>query len=570
MDKKKGFSIPTTTLLVVSLLAGGSAWHTPLITQQASAAEAKVEKPFIPYYGYGPTYVQPASIKELFPTPDIDFGTPGFQPDKVAFTSQEEMVAYITKLVKGNKQAKLVSIGTSLEGRDIPLLIFSKDPDRVKGDKKKPLIWLQAQIHGNEPAAGESALVIAKWLAEGKLGADLLDKVNVIIVPRINPDGSYAFKRYIGTDLDANRDYMKVEYPEVRAIHQAIDEYQPDVVLDAHEYGVNYSQFADIGEKGANSSYDVLISSAKNLNIPESLRKMADQLLLPEVEKALDQEKLTHHPYFTLAKTKEGTVVATEGSTETRIGRNALGLKNTLTYLVETRGIGIGRADFERRVYSQVITHATFIQSAAAHADEIKAAVAEARQEISDKGRRADDNDKIVVQSENKLVPDQKLVVVDLAAAKRVEAPIDWVSSTDAYPVLERERPTAYIMPPAYHDIAKKLQLLGVEVSKLSKEATVTVESYTVAENKVNTIYENGHFTNRVTTNVEEKTKTFPAGSYVFSMGQPNANFIALAMEPESVDSYVTFNFIPVEKGDEVPVYRYMLEQPLPAKPLEK
>ncbi|MED4781518.1 M14 family metallocarboxypeptidase [Brevibacillus choshinensis] len=566
MDKKIGYTISTTALLVLSLLAGGSSWHAPLLVNPASAAEAKEEKPFVPYYGYGPSYVQPAAIKELFPTPDIDFGTPGFQNDKVAFTSQEEMVTYITKLVKGNKHAKLVYIGTSLEGREIPLLIFSKDPDRVKADKEKPLIWLQAQIHGNEPAAGESALVIAKWLTEEKLGTDLLDKVNVIVVPRINPDGSYAFKRYIGTDLDANRDYMKVEYPEVQAIHRAIGEYEPDVVLDAHEYGVNYSQFANVGEKGANSSYDVLISSAKNLNIPESLRKMSDQLLLPEVEKALDQEKLAHHPYFTLAKTKEGKVIATEGSTETRIGRNALGLKNTLTYLVETRGIGIGRADFERRVYSQVITHATFIQSTAAHAVEIKAAVAQARQEITEKGSKANDNDKIIVVSENKLVPDQKLVVVDLAEAKRVDAPIDWVSSTDAYPVLERERPTAYIMPPGYHDIAKKLEQLGVEISTLSKETTVTVESYTVADNKVNTTYENGHFTNEVTTNVEKKTKTFPAGSYVFHMGQPNANFIALAMEPESMDSYVTFNFIPVEKGDEVPVYRYMLEKSLPVR----
>ncbi|WP_244297128.1 hypothetical protein [Brevibacillus antibioticus] len=47
-------------------------------------------------------------------------------------------------------------------------------------------------------------------------------------------------------------------------------------------------------------------------------------------------------------------------------------------------------------------------------------------------------------------------------------------------------------------------------------------------------------------------------------MAQPNASFIVLALEPESVDSYVTFSFLPVEKSDEVPVYRYMLEQPLP------
>ncbi|GIO09152.1 hypothetical protein J31TS6_51800 [Brevibacillus reuszeri] len=562
MGKKIGVAV--STALIMSMFASGSATPTMFAASKAQAAEAKTEKQFIPYYGYGPSYVQPETIQALFPIPEIDFETPAFQTGKVAFTSQQEMIDYITKLATGNKQMKLVTIGTSLEGRDIPLLLFSKDLNSIKKNKDKPLIWLQAQIHGNEPAAGESALVIAKWLAEEKLDTDLLDKVNIAIVPRINPDGSYGFKRYIATDLDANRDYMKVEYPEVQAIHKAINEYEPDIILDAHEYGVNYSQFANVGPKGAISSYDVLISSAKNLNIPESLRKMSDNLLLADVQKALDQEELSHHAYFTLAKGKDGKVTATEGSTETRIGRNALGLKNTLTFLVETRGIGIGRDDFERRVYSQAVTHSSFIQSAAAHANEIKTAVASARQEITEKGRKANDNDKIVIVSENKRVPDQSLMVVDLATAKKVSAPIDWVSSTDAFPVLERERPTAYLMPPAYHDIASKLEQLGVKVSKLAQDTTVPVESYTVSENKVNTTYENGHFTNQVTTNVSEQTKTFPAGSYVFQMDQPNANFIALALEPESVDSYVAFNFIAVEKGDEVPIYRYMLEQALP------
>ncbi|WP_244297130.1 hypothetical protein [Brevibacillus antibioticus] len=61
------------------------------------------------------------------------------------------------------------------------------------------------------------------------------------------------------------------------------------------------------------------------------------QLLLADVQKVLDKEQLSHHASYTLAKGKDGKVTATEGCTETRIGRNALGLKNTLTFLVETR-----------------------------------------------------------------------------------------------------------------------------------------------------------------------------------------------------------------------------------------
>ena len=169
------------------------------------------------------------------------------------------------------------------------------------------MIWIQGQIHGNEPAAGESTLVMAQMIAEGKLG-DVLDQVNIAIVPRVNPDGSYNFKRYIATNLDANRDYIKVEYPEVQLINQAVNDYQPEVVLDTHEYTVNSSLLKKYGDKGSIASYDLLISPAKNLNIPEQLRKASEDLLLPEVQKVLDKEKLTHHDYYTLGTNDSGKI----------------------------------------------------------------------------------------------------------------------------------------------------------------------------------------------------------------------------------------------------------------------
>ncbi|WP_246197434.1 M14 family metallopeptidase [Cytobacillus depressus] len=533
---------------------------------QEKAYSCEDQSEFTPYYGKGPSYVQPENIAHLFPKPAMQFQTPGFEKGKVAFTSQEEMMSFLKKLANKNKQVHLDIIGKSLEGRDIPILVFSTDKlKEVKNNSKKPLVWIQGQIHGNEPAASESNLVVAQLLAEGKLG-DVLDKVNVVIVPRINPDGSYYFQRQIATNLDANRDYMKVEYPEVQAVFKAFNEYQPEVVLDAHEYTVNSSSLKPYGEKGSVSSYDLLISSAKNLNIPEQLRNASDQLLLPEVQKELDKEKLTHYDYYTLSTNKDGKLVATEGSTETRNGRNALGLKNTLTYLIETRGINIGRADFERRVYAQTIAQTNFITATAKNAQTIKNLVKDAREEVIAKGKRVNDNDKIVIQSKNKLIKDQTLVVVDLAKGERTAIPIDWVDSTEAYATLERERPTAYIMPPAYHDIARKLQILGVEVKKLDKPVTLSIESYKVTNNKVSTTLENGHYTKEVTTEISTKNKQFPKGSYVFSMAQANANFIASALEPESIDSYVTFNFIPVQKGDEIPIYRYLKEDKLLVK----
>ncbi|WP_144527585.1 M14 family metallocarboxypeptidase [Peribacillus simplex] len=520
---------------------------------------------FTPYYGNGPSYIQPDNLSHLFPDPNVSFNTPAFKQNKIAFTSQEEMLDHIKSLSHKYKNIQFKTIGKSTEGRDIPMLLFSKDSKRPNKSSHKPLIWIQGQIHGNEPASGESTLVLAQWLAEGKLG-DVLDRVNVAIVPRVNPDGSYYFKRYTANDMDANRDYLKVEYPEVQTIHQSIDDYEPEVILDVHEYTVNPAPLKKVGANGSIASYDLLISSAKNLNIPKQLRKASDELLLPNVFKALEKEKLSYHDYYTLATSDDGVLTATEGSTEARIGRNALGLKNTMTYLIETRGINIGRTDFKRRVFAQATAQAAFIKTAAEQATKVKKAVKQAETEVVQKGRKANDNDKIVITSENKMVKDQKLTVVDLAKAKMADASIDWLDSTDAYPTLVRDRPTAYILPPEYKNIAKKLQLLGVEVKKLKKPMKIAVESYMVKDLKVSAELESGHSTREVTTTVTSTTRDFPKGSYVFDMAQPDANFIPLALEPEGIDSYVTFNFIPADKGKELPIYRYMQPSSLPVK----
>lgn len=520
---------------------------------------------FTPYYGTGPSYTQPDNLSYLFPVPNTSFKTPAFQQDRLAFTSQEEMKTFIKSLSHKNKNIQLKTIGQSTEGRDIPMLMFSKDTKKMQKHSKKPLIWIQGQIHGNEPAAGESTLVIAQWLAEGKLG-NVLDKVNIAIVPRVNPDGSYYFKRNTAENLDANRDYLKVEHPEVQTIHRAINAYEPEVILDVHEYTVNPGPLKNVGTNGSIASYDLLISSAKNLNIPQTLRKTSDELLLPKVFKTLKKENLSYHDYYTLATSEDGVLTATEGSTEARIGRNALGLKNTMSYLIETRGINIGRTDFKRRVFAQATAQAAFIKATADQASKVKKVVRQSENEVVRKGRNANDRDKIVIKSENKLIKGQKLTVIDLAKAKKVDTPIDWLDSTDAYPTLVRNRPTAYILPAEYKEVAKKLERLGVQVNRLKRTVTVPVESYKVTDLKVSEELENGHATKEVTTSVSTKKQSFAKGSYVFSMAQPDANFIALALEPEGIDSYVTFNFIPAIKGNELPVYRYMKQASLPVK----
>ncbi|MFB8733633.1 M14 family zinc carboxypeptidase [Bacillus sp. SL00103] len=129
------------------------------------------------------SYEQPASVKSSILSLTRRLIPPHFRkkekpsPRKKSFNNSCD-------IVRKSPYATQKQIGTSIEGRSIPALYFTKGSSYFS-TFKKPTIWLQAQIHGNEPASGESALVIAKRLA-GEQGERILNHVNIIIVPRIN------------------------------------------------------------------------------------------------------------------------------------------------------------------------------------------------------------------------------------------------------------------------------------------------------------------------------------------------------------------------------------------------
>ncbi|WP_257346937.1 M14 family metallopeptidase [Pseudalkalibacillus decolorationis] len=536
MLRKISLTLALLALMVVSIV--------PSITQAS----------FTPYYGK--EYSQPEQVLKLYPEPDVEFHSPAFEKEEKQFTTQEEMMAFLRQLDEKSNLVEMKVIGESIEGRKIPMLVFNKGAHT----KNKPTVWLQAQIHGNEPAAGESALVMANKLS-GEFGEKILDKVNVIIVPRVNPDGSYYYQRRTANGLDANRDHIKLELQENRAVHRALKKFHPEVVIQAHEYGVPY--FPEVGNQGGLTYHDITLLTGRNLNIPEKIRNMANELYIGNTLDTLTDEGFSSRTYYYPVGRKDGKTIIQEGGTDPRIGRNAFGLQPSFSFLVESRGIGIGRENFKRRVAGQITSHMSILETTADNAKKIKKIVFKAKKHIVKNGRKADDNDKIVVESKRKVFPNETLTVVDTEKGETVEIPVIYYSSLHSIPTLVRERPTAYIVPPEYEEVAEKLKIQGVEVKRLRKPVTLEVEGYTVTEQNIADEAYEGHYLNNVETEITTKKVHFPKGSYVYSMAQPQANLIAVTLEPESNDSYVTFNYIPADLGDQIPVYRYMQQKQL-------
>ena len=152
------------------------------------------------------------------------YTTPAFDGTDAAheFTTQDEMVAYMEEMDAQSDDMYLYSAGTTPNYKfDIPLAIFTETAipedatleeaaDLVNANGKTT-VWYQAQIHPNEPAAGEGALVVVTDLVTDPETAALLDDINIVVVPRINPDGSYLFSRATYDGFDMNRDHMSLK-----------------------------------------------------------------------------------------------------------------------------------------------------------------------------------------------------------------------------------------------------------------------------------------------------------------------------------------------------------------------
>ena len=152
----------------------------------------------------------------------------------------------------------------------------------------------------------------------------------------------------------------------------------------------------------------------------------------------------------------------------------------------------------------------------------------------------------------------QNFTFVDRRDGSIVQLPVDYYETRPAVANLTRSRPEAYLIPRTWVNVVKRLKILGLEVQTLDYDYHGVVETFNITSSSVaNSIFE-GHRLNTVSTKSITKETHLPAGSFLVSTRQQNAALAFMALEPESIDSYVNFNFIPMKVGDEYPIYRLL------------
>jgi hypothetical protein len=483
---------------------------------------------------FDPTRVakMPDAVAVRYPEPPHIYATPSLNAGRTDFASHEEVLAYLRQLAStSGGWLRMGLIGQSQQGRDIPLLQLSSPAGFVQD---RPTVLIVGQQHGNEPAGGEAALAIAEQLVTKH--RSLLERVNILILPRANPDGAQNFVRATANGLDVNRDHLLLQTPEARVIAATALRFSPQVVMDLHEFTVGGRW---IDKFAAYAKYDALLQAATVGNMDASMADLALREFVGKARAALEEQKHSVFWYHTSSPDPKDAVVSM-GGVQPDTGRNVYGLRHAVSILIETRGIGVGRLHLARRVHSHVLASLAVIQSAAEQGTRLVAAVKAAGDATAAKACQGE----MVIRAQAS--PGREtLQFVDAATGADRAVEVEWRSALQLSVDRARPRPCGYWLAAGQTEAIDKLRALGVQLQPIAKEQRLPVERYRVTAEKGGqrqdargAIAANAAI-REVTVELDRFEKLLPVGGWYVSMNQPMAHLVAAALEPDSQNSYV-------------------------------
>jgi murein tripeptide amidase MpaA len=466
-----------------------------------------------------------------------------------------ETMAYFNKLAAASPYAKMFTFGVSPQGRDLNYLVVSNGSEfqpQQAHSSWKAIVLIQNGIHAGEIEGKDASMLLLREILITKEKQHLLDKLVLLVIPILNVDGHERISpanrpnqngpaemgwRTTSHNLNLNRDYMKTDAPEMRALLKLYSSWLPDFLIDNHT------------TDGADFQYHVTYGLERHQNIDRALGTWGTQHLMPNVLADVEALGFLTAPYIDVdsGNLEQGIVI---DANLPRYSTGYAALQNRLCLLVETHSL----KPFGERVYAtKAINEATF-EYINAHAAELKKL-----------NREAD------TQAVQTYCIDRRPLPVEIAATNEVtpfrfkgfksyeeESPltgakvIKFTSTRMEFevPLYDRTKvvksvsiPVAYCIPEQFSPLIERLYLHGIEVQTLNGDHTCTVERYRFKQVSFATRpYEGRQLVDCGVERFEEHL-VLPHGTYCVPSAQRTVRVIANLLEPESPDSYVHWGF---------------------------
>jgi len=471
----------------------------------------------------------------------------------------QEVLDFLYQTERASSLVAIAPLTVSTEGRMVPLVILSKERVRTPNELRttgKPAVLIMANIHAGEVEGKEACQMLIREAASGRLAA-LLDHQVILVIPIFNADGNdklgknrhdrgpeVAGVRYNGQYLDLNRDYTKLESPEVSALVRLFNTWDPVLVVDMHTTNGSYHR------------EPVSYTTCANANGSRALSDFMWKKLFPEAAARLKKESgFDSVPYGEFVEGANPSKGWINEAIEARYGTNYVGLRNRLSILDENYSY----ADFKTRVLASFAYIRAVLEFTSANAGEIAALVARVDRETAAsyfKGQFV--AEATLERSWDVTVKGWEFTTEPVTPEERAKYP--WrgdvkVIPTDvprdytvpylalASPKKTVPLPLGYIVLPGQDDVVRNLQAQGIMVEKLVEGCRLPAERFVIEKiDLAKNIYQ-GRVQNTFTGHYEKADVDVPAGSLFVDMRQPLARLIPVLLEPVSTDSLAAWGF---------------------------
>lgn len=493
--------------------------------------------------------------QELALPADHEWATP-FEVSGLRSTPRyAETTEWLERLVAAAPELIMLSIGLSAEGRDIWMVVASKEgaekPEELHANGR-PILLAHAGIHSGEIDGKDAGMMLLRDMTVGGTRRALLDEANLLFIPILSVDGHERFSRFgrinqrgptemgwrtNARNLNLNRDFAKLETEELRALVDHVLLWRPDLYLDLHV------------TDGEDYQYDITYGYNGPHAWSPHVAGWLDEAFRPAVDTAL--EGMGHVPghltFGVNGRDMSGGVV--RWTAPPRFSNGWGDARHLPSVLVENHSL----KPYRQRVLGTYVLLDAAMKALGRGFEELR--------EAREKDEGATPAEVVLAWGYPDVDPPptvkfkgvrSELFLSPITGAPEVRwtgEPVDEeipVAASTA-PKVKVRRPTYYYIPPAWYQVASKLALQGIEVNRIAQPLSVEVETLRLPDaalDAASTPFEGRARYTSGTPVVERRTVELPANSFRVETAQPLGTLAVLMLEPESPDSLFQWGYL--------------------------
>ena len=469
----------------------------------------------------------------------------------------DETVEYAKMLAESSKMVTFKTIGVSPQGREIALLILDKDgltsPEEIRA-KGRVVVLAEASIHAGEPDGKDAGLMLIRDIAINGKHQEILEKASLLFIPIINVDGHEDFgshyrinqngpeevgARFTAQGYNMNRDFIKADAPETRALIKLYSKWMPEVFIDIHvTNGADFQYVSTYGLDHCGFLAQPMMNWSKNI-------------FEQELKNSMEKAGYPIFPYFEFNSYNNPEAGLLPDNFPPQYSNGYASANNRIGLLLENHIY----KPYKERVTSAYNIILASLEISGRNSISLRQAIIEADNFVASQNFRRDSlplmfgHNKLESDTVDFLAWEEKTIISDLSGAK-------WTFSDRTAPItiqmplftsykseLNITLPESYIIPQEQLETIALLDIHGIKYERLQENKVLEVETYRFNNPKWSQFPYESRFTLNVDYKTQKEKVSFRKGDIIVKTSQPKVKIIAHMLEPKSPTSLVYWGF---------------------------